>query len=159
MRKRRGFLFLGLGLLWRCLLTTPHIHPSGVPEKADYKTTHEICDVREVKEPLALSTPPPPTCRATIDVRRPTPRKKGSPMSREIAPARDSVSVTPADGTAGDLGFTSRAIRCEGAGVVTGIMASGTTRSCNFKAGETRALRFTRIVSTGTTATGIEAMH
>lgn len=74
------------------------------------------------------------------------------------APASDVVVVTPSDSA--DLTNPCRAIRVAGAGnVVITTPASPLTKvTCAFLAGETRAIRATRIWNTNTTATTIEAL-
>jgi hypothetical protein len=77
----------------------------------------------------------------------------------------DVYSVSPNDST--DLPTAARGIRCAGAGVVIvntrggssiNAPASGNPRTMNFAAGETRYVRIIRVLSTNTTATGIEAI-
>lgn len=72
------------------------------------------------------------------------------------SPAWDVFPITPSDSV--DLEHATRAIRVAGAGNVVVVTAAGTTRTCAFLAGETRAIRASRVKSTGTTATGIEGM-
>lgn len=71
-------------------------------------------------------------------------------------PAGDIIAVTPSDTV--DLTKAARAIRVTTAGNVVLITRAGNTVTCAFLAGETRPIAATRILSTGTTATGIEAM-
>lgn len=72
------------------------------------------------------------------------------------SPAADVFPITPNDGA--DLSNTTRAIRAAGAGNVVLITLSGQQRTCAFAAGETRPIRATRVLATGTTATGLEGM-
>ena len=72
-------------------------------------------------------------------------------------PATGVYVITPADGA--DLPIRTRAIRASGAGNINLIGADGVTCVCAFSAGETRPLRVTRVLSTSTTATGIEGMY
>lgn len=82
---------------------------------------------------------------------------KFSSMSSSLSsPAEDVFPITPNDGA--DLSTATRAIRAAEAGNVVLITISGNQRSCAFAAGETRAIRATRVLATGTTATGIEGM-
>lgn len=64
--------------------------------------------------------------------------------------------VTPSDTV--DLTNATRAIRVETSGDVKLTTVLGQSVVCAFEAGETRAIKATRIWSTGTTCTGIEAM-
>lgn len=73
------------------------------------------------------------------------------------APAYGVYVATPDDNS--DLPIWSRAIRPNGGGTIAIIGADGVTTTCNFLAGETRAIRAKRIKSTGTTATTIEIMY
>jgi hypothetical protein len=72
------------------------------------------------------------------------------------APAQTVIVVTPSDSA--DLASPCRAIRVAGAGNVQITTAKGDKVVCAFLAGETRPLAATRIWSTNTTATTIEAM-
>lgn len=71
-------------------------------------------------------------------------------------PAGDVVVVTPSDSA--DLATPCRAIRVAGAGNIQLTTAKGSVVVCAFLAGETRAIRATRIWNTNTTATTIEAL-
>jgi hypothetical protein len=70
--------------------------------------------------------------------------------------ANDAAVVTPSDST--DLAFVTRWIRANVAGTIKLTTKNGSTVTLNFAAGETRAIRASRIWATGTTATGIEAL-
>lgn len=73
------------------------------------------------------------------------------------SPAYNVVIVTPSD--TDDLVNVSRFIRSELAGVIKLTTLGGQTVILKFAAGETRAIRATRIFTTGTTAAGqIESM-
>lgn len=72
------------------------------------------------------------------------------------SPAQDVFAITPSDAV--DLAFATRAIRAAGAGNVVLITLAGQQRTCAFAAGETRAIRATRVLASGTTATGLEGM-
>lgn len=72
-------------------------------------------------------------------------------------PATGVYAITPDDNN--DLPTRIRAIRATVAGNVAIIGADGVAATCAFLAGETRALRITRVKSTGTTATGLEGMY
>ena len=72
------------------------------------------------------------------------------------SPAEDVFPITPNDTI--DLALATRAIRASGAGNVVVITVAGNERTCAFTAGETRAIRATRVKATGTTATGLEGM-
>lgn len=79
-------------------------------------------------------------------------------MSGRADPSDDVVPITPSDTF--DLPYVSNAIRANGAGTVVVFTVrggSGSPRTLNFGAGETRAVRATRVLATGTTATGLEA--
>ena len=69
-------------------------------------------------------------------------------------PASDILVVTASDTV--DLASPSRAIRATAAGNIQMTTAAGNLRVCAFLAGETRAIRATRIWATNTNATGIE---
>ena len=73
-----------------------------------------------------------------------------------VDPADDVIVVSPSDTI--NLAKPCRAIRVAGAGNVQIQTLAGNTVVCAFLAGETRALRATRIWNTNTTATTIEAM-
>jgi len=73
------------------------------------------------------------------------------------SPAKGVFVVTPND--TNDLAIATRYIRVTGAGNVNLIGVDGVTTVCAFTAGETRRIRATRILSTSTTATGIEGMY
>lgn len=78
-------------------------------------------------------------------------------MSASADPAGDMIvgdSTIKSDTF--NLTKPARAIRVAVAGNVTLITTAGSTVTCAFLAGETRAICATRILSTGTTATGIE---
>jgi hypothetical protein len=81
-----------------------------------------------------------------------------SGLGDSTAPASDVLPVTPSDSA--DLAKPSRAIRATAAGNIAMITvgSSGATRTVAFAAGETRYIRATRILDTGTTATGIDIM-
>lgn len=70
-------------------------------------------------------------------------------------PAGDIIVVTASDSA--DLANPCRAIRVTNAGNVQITTAAGNKVVCAFLAGETRAIRATRIWSMNTTASGIEA--
>ena len=72
-------------------------------------------------------------------------------------PAFDVIVVTPSDTV--DLPFLARFIRAGVAGDIKITTAAGNSPTLNFAAGETRAIRASRIWATGTTATDIEAMY
>jgi len=72
------------------------------------------------------------------------------------APYGYVFAITPNDAT--DLAIYTRAIRATGAGNVALVTIGGSAVTCAFAAGETRPIRATRILSTGTTATGLEGM-
>lgn len=73
------------------------------------------------------------------------------------SPANDVAVVTPNDST--DLAFVTRFIRSQGAGAIKVTTKLGSQVVLQFAAGETRALRVSRIWATGTTVSGqIEAM-
>ena len=83
-------------------------------------------------------------------------------MSRLNAPAVDVIPITPSDSAfildhAGNK-VTTRAVRASGAGNIAGYTSRGGLRTVAILAGETRAIQFYRIMSTNTTATGIEGM-
>jgi hypothetical protein len=71
----------------------------------------------------------------------------------------DSFPIAPADDVT-DLPTPIRALRANGAGVVKAHTPGGgnTVRTLNFAAGETRHVAITRVLNTGTTATGLEGM-
>ncbi len=73
------------------------------------------------------------------------------------SPAYDVIVATKDD--VNDLAKVSRFIRSEGAGNIQVTTLAGSTVILRFAAGETRAIRATRIWSTNTTAVGqIEVM-
>ena len=72
------------------------------------------------------------------------------------SPASDVFPITPDDDT--DLATATRAIRADGAGDVVLVTVAGNERTCRFSAGETRAIRATRVKATGTTASALEGM-
>jgi hypothetical protein len=73
------------------------------------------------------------------------------------SPAEDVFPITPHD--TNDLASVTRAIRAQSAGTAVCIMLSGQQRSLQFLAGETRAVRVSRVLSTGTTSSmGLEGM-
>lgn len=77
----------------------------------------------------------------------------------ETAVALDIVPITPNDST--DLATPARAIRCKNtgtSGAVALITFMGNTRTTDIAAGETLPVYATRVLSTGTTATGLEAL-
>jgi hypothetical protein len=65
--------------------------------------------------------------------------------------------VSPSDTV--DLTNTTRAIRATVGGVITLIGMDGVQVACAFSSGETRSIKARRILTTGTTATGIEGMY
>lgn len=69
------------------------------------------------------------------------------------SPARHLAEITPDDGA--DLPFVSRAIAVAGSGHVAVQTASGDTGRVFVAAGVPFPLRVTRVLATGTTATGI----
>lgn len=77
-----------------------------------------------------------------------------TPDSVEASP--DSIPVVPNDNK--DLERPCRFVRCQVAGVLHVITFNGNDRYMNFLPGETRFVAVTRILATGTTADGIEAM-
>jgi hypothetical protein len=78
-------------------------------------------------------------------------------MSTLSDPASGVFLITPNDTV--DLLEYTRAIRANTAGTIAILGVDGNTVTCNFLAGETRPLRARRIMSTNTTATGIEGMY
>lgn len=73
------------------------------------------------------------------------------------SPAVDVFPITPNDSA--DLAAVTRAIRAQNAGTVACVMFNGQSRSLQFLAGETRAVRVSRVLATGTTASmGLEGM-
>jgi len=71
-------------------------------------------------------------------------------------PASGVFAITPND--TDNLAHTTRAIRCSGAGNLDIIGADGENATCAFLAGETRAIRAKRVLTTST-ASGIEGMY
>ncbi|HWU62074.1 MAG TPA: hypothetical protein VN112_08645 [Ensifer sp.] len=70
------------------------------------------------------------------------------------APAAHAFPITPSDGTS--FAETTRAIYCGVAGDVVAIMLSGAVVTfANVSAGTLLPLRATRIVASGTTASGL----
>lgn len=83
--------------------------------------------------------------------------------SDDESPGSDVLPITPHDTNAvtttrasGEVITGVRALRANGAGVITVITEAGNTRAMNFLAGETRPVFATHVKSTATTATGIE---
>lgn len=66
-------------------------------------------------------------------------------------------AVTPSDTV--ELTNSTRAIRANVGGTIKITTLNGSVATCNFMAGETRAIRAKLIWATGTTATGIEGMY
>lgn len=72
--------------------------------------------------------------------------------------ATDVISVTPNDST--DLANVALGITCKGAaGDVVFVTAKGTTRTYPITLGEVLPVGIARVLSTGTTATGIWAFE
>lgn len=71
-----------------------------------------------------------------------------------VNPVSEWYVVTPNDGA--DLPKPVRALRATAAGTIRCTFVTGTTADMNFNAGETRTAFITRVLVTGTTATGIE---
>lgn len=81
-----------------------------------------------------------------------------SDVSRTISgPATRGVAVTPNDST--DLAFASRAISVNGSGDVAVVTLDGDTVTVTLAAGVLHPIRAKRVLSTGTTATGIVAWN
>ena len=80
----------------------------------------------------------------------------GVPKGINTIPATRVILVTPSDSV--NLAYPARAIRATGAGNVAVVCYDATVVVCAFAAGETRHIYATRINSTSTTATGLEAM-
>ncbi len=78
-------------------------------------------------------------------------------MTSLTDPASGVFAITPSNSAV--LAPATRAIRAAGAGVVNLVGVDGVTCACNFLAGETRAIRAKQVLSTSTTATGIEGMY
>lgn len=86
----------------------------------------------------------------------------GNPASRDslsyLTSGLDLVPVTPNDST--DLATAARAIRCKpntgAAGNVAFTSLNGQSRTTEIAVGETLLVGATRILSTGTMATGLE---
>ena len=75
----------------------------------------------------------------------------------ETFTARDLPPVTPSDTV--DLPVTARAIRCKGTGGTLRITTgAGFVRDTSISTGENLIVQVVRVHSTGTTATGLEAM-
>ena len=73
-------------------------------------------------------------------------------------PASGQFDVTPDD--ANDLAFVTRAIMVSTPGVINATWSDGTTSlSAPLIAGVQYSMRLTRILSTGTTATGIKGQY
>lgn len=70
--------------------------------------------------------------------------------------ALDLIPVTPSDSA--DLDIPARALRIGGAGTLRVTTYTGQVRNTNVAAGEVLLLFTTRVHSTGTSATGIEAL-
>lgn len=72
-------------------------------------------------------------------------------------PYKGVFTITPNDSTV----FTNftRAIRATGAGNVNLRTVTGQTVVCAFAAGETRQIMADKVLSTSTTATGLEGMY
>jgi hypothetical protein len=81
-----------------------------------------------------------------------------SPGSVGVSP--DVIALDALKSDTVDLVVPVRSIRANVAGAVAVKTAgsAGVTRTLNFLAGETRDVICTRIMSTGTTATGLEGM-
>ena len=85
-----------------------------------------------------------------------------NPASRDsiayLTAGMDLVPVTPNDST--DLATAARSIRCKPntgvAGNVAFVALNGQSRTTEIAVGETLAVGAKRILSTGTTATGLE---
>lgn len=71
-------------------------------------------------------------------------------------PAEGVFVITPSD--VAPLPRMVRGIRANVAGVVSIVGADGQPCLCNFLAGETRAIRVSAVMFTGTTATGLEGL-
>lgn len=74
-------------------------------------------------------------------------------------PGRDLVPITPSDSA--DLPKAARALRCSpggAAGTVRFVGPGGTTRNTSIALGELLPVQVVRVHSTGTTATGLEAV-
>jgi hypothetical protein len=75
----------------------------------------------------------------------------------ETFTARDLPPITPSDST--DLPVAARAIRCIGTGGTLRITTgAGAVRNTIIATGEKLECQVVRVHSTGTTATGLEAM-
>ena len=75
------------------------------------------------------------------------------------SPATDAMPVTPSDTT--DLAVMTKALRVAATGTggtVRVITEAGTTRDLPIAAGEQWDVRVSRVLATGTTATGIWAL-
>lgn len=75
------------------------------------------------------------------------------------SPAMDLVPIVPNDST--DLARTARAIRCQPtgtAGTLRYVSFAGEIRNTSIDVGESLPVIAIRVHSTGTTATGLEAM-
>jgi hypothetical protein len=74
------------------------------------------------------------------------------------SPADNLVAITPSDST--DLGNTSRAIYVGGAGnIVVTPAAGGSNVTLTVVAGAILPIRVSRVLSTGTTATGLVNLY
>jgi len=73
------------------------------------------------------------------------------------SPAEDVIAI---DVSGGDHTPTQpyRALRANAAGTIKIDTLSGSARTLNFTAGETRAVYATKVYQSGTSATGIEGM-
>lgn len=73
-----------------------------------------------------------------------------------LAAAEDGFNVTPNDGV--DLAVETRALLIGGAGTVAAVMKSGASVSFTCVAGQRLDVKVTRVLATGTTATGVVAL-
>lgn len=71
-------------------------------------------------------------------------------------PARDMIPVAPDDAT--DLPTTAVALYAEGGGTVAFVSASGQSRTVSVTDFALLPVGITRVMATGTTATGLHAM-
>lgn len=78
-------------------------------------------------------------------------------FGEQVGPFKGVFTVTPNDSTV--FATYTRAIRATGAGNINLRTALGQTVVCAFTAGETRQIAADKILSTSTTATGIEGMY
>jgi len=78
---------------------------------------------------------------------------------RHVVSAVDLVPITPDDDT--DLARPARAIRCKNNGTAGNVAfhtPNGVTRTTDIVEGETILIQVKRVLATGTTADGLEAM-